>query len=129
MMLFAWLKNRRRRKLLATPFPAEWLPVLERLGHYRLLDARDQAKLRDDVRIFLAEKEFEGCKGFVVTDEVRVTIAALASILTLGLPDCHFDNVHTILVYPKGFLVKEQLPLGGDVVLEHESARLGEAHY
>jgi Mlc titration factor MtfA (ptsG expression regulator) len=115
--------------LLATSFPAAWLALLEEIAHYRLLSEGERGELRDRVRIFIAEKEFEGCGGLEITDEIRVTVAALASILLLGLSDFYFDNVHTILVYPGTFVAPERIPIGGDVVLEDESERLGEAHY
>src|SRR5438046_6342449 len=98
-MFFSWFTNRRRRKLLATPFPADWLPILDQTGHYHLLSAAEQSRLRDVLRIFVAEKEFEGCGGLEMTDEIRVTIAALGSIMILGSANDYFDNVQTILVY------------------------------
>jgi Mlc titration factor MtfA (ptsG expression regulator) len=129
-MLFAWLKNRRRRKLLAEPFPAAWLAVLEKaVGHYRVLPEAGQRKLRDAVRFMIAEKGWEGCRGLEMTDEIRVTIAALASILILGFDDFYFDNVQTILVYPSEYVVKEERAIAGGAILEEESDRLGEAHH
>ncbi len=54
-MLLTWLRNRRRRRIRAEPFPPEWLPYLENnVAHYRYLTAEEQARLRDDLRIFLA---------------------------------------------------------------------------
>ena len=49
-MLFSWWTNRRRRQLLAPPFPPEWEAILrDRVGHYALLrdegeGERDQAR-------------------------------------------------------------------------------------
>src|SRR6516162_8906369 len=81
VMIFSWLRNRRRRKLLARPFPAAWLEYLNKnVAHYRFLSPAEQAKLRDDLRIFVAEKNWEGCGGLAMTDEVRVTIAAQACL-------------------------------------------------
>jgi Mlc titration factor MtfA (ptsG expression regulator) len=129
-MLFSWLRNRRRRSLLAEPFPATWLTTLhEHVGHYELLPASAQKKLRDAVQIMTAEKEWEGCRGLELTDDMRVTIAALAAILILGFDDFYFDNVATILVYPNEYVVKEERALAGGATLEGESDRLGEAHY
>ena len=128
-MLFRWLKQRRRQKLLAEPFPAAWSEILrERVHLYRFLDDEEQAALRSAVRVLLAEKAWEGCKGLELTDEMRVTIAALASVLLLGQRDSYFDNVVTILVYPEAFRVPEQHHLGSDVVLHGEIEHLGEAH-
>jgi Mlc titration factor MtfA (ptsG expression regulator) len=128
-MLFSWLKKRRRRAVLATPFPDAWHAILANVGHYRLLDEPGQQKLRDAVQIMVAEKEWEGCRGLEMTDEVRVTIAALAAVMTLGLDDFYFDNVATVLVYPNEFVVKEERAIGGGATLEEESDRLGEAHH
>jgi Mlc titration factor MtfA (ptsG expression regulator) len=127
-MLLSWLKSRRRRRLLAEAFPAEWSEILARIAHYRLLSPPEQTRLRELTRIFIAEKDFEGCNGLTITDEIRVTIAGLASLLALGWRDYVFDNVWTVLVYPEAYVAQEQRAIG-DVVLEQESDRLGEAHY
>ena len=43
-MLFSWLRNRRRKKILAEPFPADWIDFLEQnVPHYQALDADEQA--------------------------------------------------------------------------------------
>jgi len=129
-MLFSWLKNRRRRNILAEPFSDGWLAILhERVGHYELLVETDQKKVRDAVQIMLAEKEWEGCRGLELTDEMRVTVAALAAILIVGFDGFYFDNVATVLVYPNEFVVKEERALTGGATVEEESDRLGEAHY
>lgn len=129
-MLFTWLKNRRRRQILATPFPAEWQAILdEQVGHYALLGGKEQQKLRDAVQIMLAEKTWEGCRGLDLTDDIRVTIAALAAVMILGFDDYYFDNVATILVYPNEYVVKEERAIAGGATMEEESDRLGEAHY
>jgi Mlc titration factor MtfA (ptsG expression regulator) len=128
-MFFSWLKNRRRRKVLAEPFPSAWQDVLDRnVRHIALLPDAERVLLHRAVRIFVAEKDFEGCRGMQMTDEVRVTIAALASILVLGMNGFYFDNVQTVLVYPDEFLVPEQRPIADDLVEHGESERLGEAH-
>jgi Mlc titration factor MtfA (ptsG expression regulator) len=128
-MLFSWWKKRRRRKIVSAPFPAAWQHILqEKVGHYTLLPDADRAQLRSAVQILLAEMSFEGCRGLQLSDEIRVTIAALAAVLILGLPDYYFDNVPTVLVYPEEFVVAEDKPLSGDVALHRESDRLGEAH-
>jgi Mlc titration factor MtfA (ptsG expression regulator) len=128
-MLFRWLKQRRRQKLLAEPFPAPWLEILERrVVLYRYLDPDQQARLHDLVRILLAEKAWEGCKGLELTDDIRVTIAALASILVLGQREEYYDNVLTILVYPQAFRAPEKHVIAADLAMETESERLGEAH-
>ena len=128
-MLFAWWKNRRRRKITADPFPAAWESFIqENVHHDSVLSAADRKKLRQVVQIMLAEQAWEGCRGLDLTDEVRVTIAALAAVLILRFEDYYFDNVPTILVYPDAFVVTEVKALAGGATLHQESDNLGEAH-
>ena len=125
-MIFTWLKRRRRRKLLSQPFPNEWLAILDAdVPHYAGLLDDQKLRLRDLLRIFIAEKHWEGCNGLTITDEVQVTIAAEACLLLLGIHgDYCFDRVRSILVYPAGFeqpveqrqhdtVVDEQVHLAG----------------
>ena len=55
--------------------------------------------------MFLAEKRFEGCRGFEITDEVRVVIAAQAGLVALGFSEQWFDGLKSVLVYPGDYLV------------------------
>ena len=51
---------------------------------YALLSEAEQARLRDDLRVFIAEKQWEGCGGLDITDEIKVTIAAQAMLAGPG---------------------------------------------
>lgn len=129
-MFFQWFRQTRRHRILEQPFPEEWLPILERnVYHYSRLTADEQAKLRDDLRIIVAEKYWEGCNGFTVSDEVKVTIAAEASLLLLGFKDQYFDMVQSVLVYRDAYRAHSQRVAQGGVILEGDSDREGEAWY
>lgn len=130
-MLFDWFKRRRRRRLLAQPFPAAWEEWLgENVVHYRRLTPDRQTRLRELIQIFVAEKHWEGLEGLAVTDEVQVTIAALACLLVLGRPDeLNFDHVLSILVYPDVFIARNRQQTPAGVVIEGREARTGEAWY
>src|SRR5262249_31794013 len=55
-------KGRRRRKLLSSPFPHAWLAYLRKnVGIYALLTPAEQERLQADLRVFVAEKRWEGC--------------------------------------------------------------------
>jgi Mlc titration factor MtfA (ptsG expression regulator) len=127
----SWLRRRRRRKLLEEPFPAAWIEILEsRFFHYRWLTASQKEKLQRDLRIIIAEKNWEGCAGQVVDDEVKVTIAAGASLLVLGQEHDHFEHVESILVYPTGYVAPPNRMYSREGVVDDQgSARLGEAWY
>jgi Mlc titration factor MtfA (ptsG expression regulator) len=129
-MVFPWVKRWRRRRCLAQAFPREWNRILrDNVYDYARLTEGEQAKLRDDLRILVAEKNWEGCGGLRMTDEVKVTIAAQASLLLLGFHDEYFDQVLSILVYPDAYVAPERTMAGDGMVLEGESDREGEAWY
>jgi Mlc titration factor MtfA (ptsG expression regulator) len=103
-----WIDDQRRREILSQPFPKEWLEFLgNNVPHYSLLSGKEKAKLRDAVQILIAEKHWEGCRGLEVTDEMKVTIAGQACLLTLGMRKNYFPRVKTILIYPGGFRVPQ----------------------
>ena len=127
-MIFGWFRRRRRRKILSAPFPEPWLACLDRnVWHYALLSEDERRKLRDDLRIFVAEKNWEGCGGLVLIDEIRVTIAAQIALLVLGLDHDYFSSVKSILVYPAAYAVPVQAR--GSLIVGEVDARLGEAWY
>ncbi|MBA4015624.1 MAG: hypothetical protein C0483_00400 [Pirellula sp.] len=129
-MIFDWLTNRRRRKLIAQPFPAAWSEVLESdLHHYARLTPAEQTRVRDYVRVFVAEKNWEGCGGLALTDEMKVVIAGLVAVLVLGFPPVYFDAVVSLLIYPAGYVAQESSTNRHGVIVEGNSVRLGEAWY
>lgn len=120
------LRRYKRRKLLSSPFPQDWLAILEKnLPPYRKLSSPLQKQLHDLIRIFISEKSFEGCGGLVVTDEIRVTIASQACMLLLNRKvDC-YPKLYSILIYPSTYVAGARNNIGGQ--WEEESVRLGES--
>jgi Mlc titration factor MtfA (ptsG expression regulator) len=126
-VFLGFLKQRRRQRLRATPFPERWLATINRnVAFFHRLSARDQIELLGHVQIFLAEKRFEGCDGLEITGEVRVTIAAQACLLLLHRKTDYFPHLLTILVYPSTYVAEERRHLHGHVWQEGKMARLGE---
>jgi Mlc titration factor MtfA (ptsG expression regulator) len=124
-MLFSYRKHERRQELLAEPFPEQWLSHLRNnVFLYRLLSEAEQGRVRDALRIFIAEKYWEGCSGLTMSDEIKVTVAANACLLVLGFEHYYFDELKTILVYPGGYLAQDRFTEEGQ--FDH---RLGEAHH
>ncbi len=107
--MFHWLRNRRREELRNHPFPREWEAfVRTNVAHYAMLDETERSELRATMQVVLEEKDWQGCGGLELTDEIRVTIAAQACLLLLGLPHDYFRNVETILVYPSTVVPPER---------------------
>jgi MtfA peptidase len=126
-VIFGSIKERRRRRLRAQPFPEEWLATIKRNAlFFRRLSPNDQTELLGHIQVFLAEKRFEACGGLELTEEIQVTIAAQACLLLLRRKTDYFPHLLTILVYPSTYLVEEQRHLEGPVWEEGRMARLGE---
>src|SRR5438552_5209933 len=126
-MIFEFLKQCRRSRQRARPFPNEWLKLIQRhVVFFPKLSAMDRAELLGHIQVFLAEKRFEGCGGFAITDEARVTIAAQACLLLLHRETDYFPHLLTILVYPLTYMVEEKRQVGEHVWEEGTVSRLGE---
>jgi Mlc titration factor MtfA (ptsG expression regulator) len=112
-------KRRKRRRLREAPFPDDWRAILEnRVAYYHRLTPGERAELRGHIQVFLAEKGFEGCGGQEISDEIRVTIAALACVLLLNRETDYFPLMQTVLVYPRHYLVPAVEELEGGIVSE-----------
>ena len=109
--MFDWFRRRRRRRLTSGRFPDSWRETIERnVPHYAELTGAERTRIHDFVQIFVAEKAWEGCGGLVLDDEIRVTVAAQAGLLVLGLPHEYYRNVRTILVYPSTVVTPDRPP-------------------
>ena len=122
------LRERRRRRLRAAPFPQEWRAILRRrVPSYPTLPYPVRRELERLVAVFMAEKDFVGCGGQEIDDEVRVTIAAQACLLMLGGKPRYFPGLSTILVYPAAFVVERLRPEPSGVLQETRQALSGES--
>ncbi|MBA2542559.1 MAG: zinc-dependent peptidase [Deltaproteobacteria bacterium] len=109
--MLRWLTERRRRRILATPFPTHWDWIIDtNVAIARRLDPERRARLRDLVQVFVAVKHWEGCGGMEVDDEVKVTIAAQACILILEREAELYRDVDSILVYPSSVKTSPRQP-------------------
>lgn len=126
--MFRFFRNRRRKRLLATPLPpASWTIIDRNVPMAARLSSDDRAELAGIIQVLLDEKTFEGCAGLAITDEIRLTIAAQAALLLMHRDTGYYPTLRTILVYPSTYRAnhKQQLPDG--TILEAEQARLGES--
>jgi Mlc titration factor MtfA (ptsG expression regulator) len=124
-----FLLERRRRAVRDRPFPPEWREILERrVPAFALLPPHLARQLEKHLQVFIAEKAFIGCGGFVVDDEVRVTIAALACLLLLNRakPD-YFPGLRQVLVYPGAFVVERLRGEPSGILQEQRQVLAGES--
>ncbi len=108
-----WLEYQ-RDKIRNQPFKKQWRKIIQqRMPYFRQMPADLQLQLKQHIQVFLAEKEFVGCNGIKITDEIRITVAAQACLLLLNRQTNYYPKLHTILVYPSAF-IKEQQSINAD---------------
>ena len=89
---------------LKKPFPPEWRKILrQNLPIFRQMPTDLQLQLKRRIKRFVHEKRFIGCGGLEITDEIRITIAAAASLLLVNRSSDGYGGLRYILVYPEAF--------------------------
>jgi Mlc titration factor MtfA (ptsG expression regulator) len=122
-----WFYRHKRRALLAAPLPDDWLAILKRnIPLYSLLPAGLQKQLHGHINVFLHDKQFIGCGGLEMTDEIRLTIATQACMLLLNRETGYYPLLSTILVYPVTYVADETVS-DGLIVTKQKKARMGES--
>lgn len=96
-------KLRKRRRILAEPFPAEWEAILQQeVVFFRVLPEEDKRRFRREIQVFLGEKLITGI-GTDLDEKTRVLTAAGAIIPIFGFPEWEWDQIREVLVYPDRF--------------------------
>ncbi|MCU0714842.1 MAG: M90 family metallopeptidase [Pirellula sp.] len=106
-MVFHWLFGGRRR-MIASPVREEERQWLRRsLWQAEYLPSELQEKLIRWCRVFVREKNWEGCNGLSITPEIQWSISAAAGLMVLSYEDWYFDRTQTVLVYPAPYVARE----------------------
>jgi MtfA peptidase len=124
-----FLRNWRRRRVLKRTGIADelWRRVVARLPFLRGLSEDETTRLKELVLLFLAEKELHGAHGFVVSDEMRVSIAAQACLPVLNLGLDMYNSWVGVVVYPGEFRVRKEEVDEAGVVHTFDDELAGEA--
>ncbi|OUL22502.1 M90 family metallopeptidase [Nostoc sp. 106C] len=128
ILLSPILTKQRRNRMKYRPFPPLWQAIIENNLPIYLNLAPDQCRrLQGHIQVFLAEKQFIGCKGLQVTEEMKLIIASVSCLLLLNERGEYFPKLRSILIYPSTYLVNQTVATGDYVVEERREARLGES--
>ena len=124
--MLGWL--RRLRALPQIP-DAAWQATLQRYPFLVAAPHGDPQRLRALAAEFLRDKEFHGANGFVVTDEVALSIAAQAVLPVLHLPGGlrWYDDFVGIVVHPAEVVAQRRVVDDAGVVHEYGEVVAGEA--
>lgn len=127
--MFDFLKSGRRKQLRETPLDqAAWAMLDETVPMLRELPAERRARLGGLIQIFLDEKHFEGGRGFEVTEDMKLVIAAEACLLLVYRhEEVPYPDLVNVIVYESAWRTKRSEHLGGGVSIESDGANLGES--
>ncbi|MBI5462769.1 MAG: zinc-dependent peptidase [Gammaproteobacteria bacterium] len=115
MMLLLWpllrrrWRERQRAALRRLPLPAHWVALLRTyVPLYNRLPPALREQVHGHIRVLLAEKDFHGAGGLVVTDAMRLVIAAQAALLLLNRSGDAFPELYSIVLHPAAFVVNRE---------------------
>jgi hypothetical protein len=120
-----WRRHRAAEKLAI--HEAQWqaaeypLPFLDRLTD------DERRRLRELARQFIADKEWSGAHGLVLTADMQLSIALQACLPVLNLGLAAYDGWVGIVVYPGDFVIPRQVMDEDGIVHEYDDPVLGEA--
>ena len=100
------------------------------LAHYPFLANRpivDRGRLRSLTTQFLAQKQFSGAHGLVVTDEMAVAIAAQACLPVLNHGLKFYNDFKGIVVHPGAMVARRSIVDAAGVHHFYKEALAGEA--
>jgi Mlc titration factor MtfA (ptsG expression regulator) len=78
---------------------------------------------------FLHHTRWEAANGFRLDEEIRVSIAAQASMLLLGLDLDGYDDVTSVIVHPSTVRLRGEHVVGGGLRSRGLQTLAGQAHY
>lgn len=118
----------RRRRIVAREFPENWTTIVNRrLPFTKLLPDEQRQHYQNLIKLFIADKNFIGCAGQKINDDIRVTIAAQACLLIMNRPETHYQKLRSILVYPSTFVATREVRDDLGLVSVQQHAMLGES--
>lgn len=131
VLMACWLYVSRRPAIAAPaarPLPPDWRGlVARRIVHAAHLSPELRKRFEHHVQTFLVNKRFYGCNGLVVTDEMRVLVAAQACLLILRGRAEVFPRLRSVLLYPAAFWVPHQEPDDLGLVSDGPVEQIGES--
>jgi hypothetical protein len=122
--MWGWL--RRRRSAPALPDDL-WRATLARYPFLADRSVDERAKLRALSAEFLAQKQFHGAGGLVISDEIALAIAAQAVLPVLHLGLRWYDDFVGIVVHPEEVVARRSATDETGVVHAWDEVVAGEA--
>ena len=100
------------------------------VGPWNSLSGHQRDRLQQWVVTFTSRKNWEGCGGLRLSDDMKLAVAGQVGLMVLGWDQpFYFDHVPSILIYPNAFIAPRKVSIGSGMHLEAEQALEGEAWY
>lgn len=127
----------RLRRWLTVPFSGaeatfdeRWQQLLERgFEHWRTLTPAERDRMQMLVARFVRDTHWEPARGFDLTEEIQVLIAAQASMLLLGLELDEYPQLSSVIVHPSTVRLTGEHGVGGGMRSSGTRTLAGQAHY
>lgn len=115
-------------RVLSKPLPQAYKAILRsQIPVYDHLPESSRQQLHRLVKQFLHEKQFYGCEGLEITDEMRLTIAGEACLMLLNRNTGVYPKLRSILVYPTSFVAHHSVMDESGVMTQKAVGLLGES--
>lgn len=122
--MFNWLFGKSSSN---SPSDADWQDELSRIcAHVHYLPTSKLQTFLAAAKEIVRGRSWVGCDDLVITDEIKITIAAQAALLLLGVEGYYFERVPSILVFPRQ-IQRRQSDLLRNGLFTPEITLLGEA--
>ena len=121
-------ESRLRRRMERNPIPDElWDWAFREHRIFRGMGPENEARLRELSTAFLSLKRFDAVDGAEIDDELKVSVAAQASLPLLGLDISWYRDFTTIFITPDSYKVTQTRTDEAGIVHEYEDEFAGEA--
>lgn len=120
-----WRRSRRLETVSVSD--QQWENAERRLPFLDYLQTPARERLRELARALIAEKEFHGAHGLVLTDEIILAIALQACLPILRIGLGAYRGWVGIVVYPGDFVIPRKEMDEAGIVHEYDDEVLGEA--
>ena len=104
LIYYAWRRrSRRRRWVIAQPFPDSWLAALNtHVAYFRVLDDTQRSRFKQLMQVFVDEVAITGIRTDV-DETTRALVAASAVIPIFGFDDWEYAGLGEVLIYPRAY--------------------------
>ena len=108
--MFSLFSTWRRKRILRNTNlnSALWQRLVGSASYLRGFSAADLDRLHQDVRIFLHDKDFSTAHSLEMTDDMFLSVALQACLMTLNLDVSLHDGWRSIIIYPDEFVPNHQ---------------------